>query len=116
MRFRSWIEDIGVWIGICGIGTASNSIDKIDEEKIETEGNQDWGKLWGKQRTCGELEVKISHDLTEMSIVAILSWNGRVKDGFRMIEEGTLDCVKADIELITPPSFEFEIIISFADL
>ena len=33
-----------------------------------------------------------------------------------MIEEGTSDCDKADIELITPPSFEFEIIISSADL
>jgi hypothetical protein len=32
-----------------------------------------------------------------------------------MIVEGTADCDKADIEIITPPSFEFGIIISFAD-
>ena len=33
-----------------------------------------------------------------------------------MIEEGTSDCEKANIELITSPSFEFEIITSSADL
>ena len=33
-----------------------------------------------------------------------------------MIEEGTSDCNKSDIELTTPPSFEFEIIKSSAEL
>ena len=54
-------------------------------------------------------------DLTEMSIVSKLSWNGRYANGFKMIEKGRLDCNKADIELITPTSFEIEII-SYSDL
>ena len=33
-----------------------------------------------------------------------------------MKEEGTSDSNKADIELITPPPFEFEIMISSVDL
>ena len=74
------------------------------------------GGLQGKQRTRRELEVIISSYLTEMSIVSELSWNERVKNGFRMIEEDTSDCDKANVELITPSSFEFEIVISFADL
>ena len=46
---------------------------KINEEELETEGNLDWGGLRDKQRTCGELHIKITPDLTEMSIVADLS-------------------------------------------
>jgi hypothetical protein len=51
--------------------------------------------------------------LTETFIASELSLNERVENGFRMIEKGTSDCDKADIELITPPSFEFGIIISY---
>ena len=65
--------------------------------------------------TCRELEVIITPDLTEISDVSELSWNGRVEVGFRIIEEGTADCDKADIEFITPRSCEFGILISSAD-
>ena len=53
--------------------------------------------------------------MTEMSIVADLSWNGRVEGGFRIIEEGIAECDEADIGLITPTSFEFGILTSSAD-
>ena len=47
-----------------------------------------------------------------MSIGSELLRIGRVEGGFRMIEEGTSDGDKAGI---TPPSFEVEIRIPFAD-
>jgi hypothetical protein len=56
------------------------------------------------------VEVIITPDLTEMSIRAGLSGDGRVESEFRIVEEGTANC-----KFITPPSFEFGIIISCAD-
>ena len=77
---------------------------KVNEIGLDYETSNELVENW---------RIKITPDLTEMSIVADFSWIGRVEGGFRMIEEGTSDGDKADI---TPPSFEVERILSFTDL